>query len=165
LPNRSRSRDKVAEQYALSEKIVRRYVRLAKLPKELLGMVDEDRVKFIPAVELSWMSDAELGIWAELLEDDEVKVSLKHVKRLREENEKAGGKLTEDDITAILNEVPTKRKLRNISLPDEVSERLAAYNVKPETVGNIVALYLDMLECGVVEDLFGDESDDQFNKM
>jgi len=78
----------------LSEKTVRRDIRLAKLPKELLDMVDEDRLKFISAVELSWMSENELGILAELLEDDAVKVYLKHAKRLREESEKAEGKLT-----------------------------------------------------------------------
>lgn len=78
----------------MSEKTVRRDIRLAKLPKELLDMVDEDRLKFISAVELSWMSENELGILAELLEDDAVKVYLKHAKRLREESEKAEGKLT-----------------------------------------------------------------------
>ena len=78
----------------MSEKTVRRDIRLARLPKELLDMVDEDRLKFISAVELSWMSENELGILAELLEDDAVKAYLKHAKRLREESEKAEGKLT-----------------------------------------------------------------------
>ena len=36
VAHKSKSRDKVAEQYALSEKTVRRYVRLAKLPKKCL---------------------------------------------------------------------------------------------------------------------------------
>jgi ParB family chromosome partitioning protein len=158
VAHRPKSRDKVAEQYALSEKTVRRYIRLAKLPKAMLDLVDADRVKFIPAVELSWLSEDELNILVNLLDDDEIKVTLKHAKRLREESEKAGGKLTEDSIMALLNEAPTKRKLRNIFLPDDVSERLAGYGGKAEKViGAIISLYLDMLERGEVEDVLDGE--------
>jgi hypothetical protein len=50
--------------------------------------------------------------------------------------------------------------LKNISLPDEVSERLASYNVSSEkVVGAIISLYLVMLERGEVEDIITDEND------
>ena len=57
---KSRSRDKVAEQYALSKDMVMRYTRLAKLPKLMLDKVDIARLNFIPAVELSWFSEDEV---------------------------------------------------------------------------------------------------------
>ena len=160
VAHKLKSRDKVAEQYALSEKTVRRYIRIAKLSKDMLDKVDSEKLKFGPAVELSWLSGDELKVLSELLENEQIRVTLKHAKWLREASEKAGGKLTKDDIVAILNEVPTKRRLRNISLPDDVSERLAGYNISSaKVIGDIVSLYLDMLEHGEVKDVFSDKSD------
>jgi hypothetical protein len=96
----------------------------------------------------------------ELLENEQVKIVLKHAKWLREASETAGGKLTKDDIMSILGEAPTKRRLRNISLPDDVSDRLAGYNVGSEKViGDIISLYLDMLERGEVTDVFSEDND------
>jgi predicted oxidoreductase len=61
--HKSKSRDKIAEQYALSKDTVSRYVWLAKLPKEFLNIVDDGKqLKFIPAIEISWLSKSELGI-------------------------------------------------------------------------------------------------------
>jgi hypothetical protein len=158
VAHKSKSRDKVAEQYALSEKTVRRYVQLARLPKDMLSKMDDGMLKFIPAVELSWLSENELNILTKLLKYAEVKISMKHAKRLREESKKCEGKLTEDDIVSILKDVPIKRRLRNISLPDDVSERLAGYNLRSEKdISAIITLYLDMLERGEVEDIFVDE--------
>ena len=86
-----------------------------------------------------------------LLENEKVKVSLKQAKRLREESGKCGGKLTEDTITAILNESPTKSKLRSVSLTEDVSERLLGYNIKSDKIfETIITLYLDMLERGEI---------------
>jgi len=160
VAHKSKSRDKVAERYALSEKTVRRYVRLAKLPKKLLEKVDEDKIKFIPAVELSWLSENELNILAELLEKEDVKISLKQAQRLREESEKVKGSLKKEDISSILNEKSERGKSLKVDLSDEVYERFTGYGeFSKKVVENIIALYLDMLERGEVDDLFGKENE------
>ena len=103
-----------------------------------------------------------MKILLEVLENGEVIVSLKHAKLLREGSGKTGGKLSKKDISIILSEAPTKRRLRNISLPDEVSERLAGYSVSSEKVnGDIISIYLDMLERCEVEDVFGNKENSE----
>jgi ParB family chromosome partitioning protein len=51
VAHKSKSRDRVAEQYSLSKDTVMRYIRLTKLPKEMLYKVDSGKLKFIPAVD------------------------------------------------------------------------------------------------------------------
>ena len=158
LDHKLKSRDKVAEQYALSEKTVRRYVRLAKLPKEILLKVDDGKIKFIPAVELSWLSETELVVLTELLEDEKLKISLKCAGRLREESAKVDGKLSRENIAAIISEKTDRNKTKNVRLSGEILERLenhGEYSV--EILGNIVSLYLDMLERGDAPDLFSEK--------
>jgi ParB family chromosome partitioning protein len=163
-----KSRDKVAKQYALSKDTVMRYVRLANLPKDLLDKLDDEELKFTPAVELSWLSPNELDIVSDLLKEDGVKVSLKKKKKIREESKECGGTLGSKDIQEILCEITASKNLRNISISDDLSKRLAAYSTDPENsdkadntgkiVEDIVSLYLDMLERGEVKDVFGLEN-------
>jgi ParB family chromosome partitioning protein len=153
--HKSSSRDEVAKRYALSEKTIRRYVRLAKLPKGLLDKADEGELKFIPAVELSWLSRNELEALTQLLESEGAKISVERAKRLRAESEKSGGKLTKEDMRGILIEETAQGKLR-IMLPGEVSRRLSGYGVKSgKAIGDIINAYLDMLERGEARDVFG----------
>lgn len=53
------SREILAEQVGESQDQVRRYIRLTNLIPELLEMVDEGKIKMRPAVELSYLSEAE----------------------------------------------------------------------------------------------------------
>ncbi len=51
--SKSRSNEELAEQIGESREQVRRYIRLTELIPELLDMVDENKIAFRPAVELS----------------------------------------------------------------------------------------------------------------
>ena len=158
VAHKSKSRDKIAEQYALSEKTVRRYVRLVKLPKNMLHMIDDNKLKFVPAVELSWLSENELDILCSLLENGDVKVSVKGAKRLRDASEKADEKLTAEEILGILNINSERKKSLQVSLDDEVYERFAEYGkLSEQSLVVILDIYLDLLEKGEVENVFGDE--------
>jgi ParB family chromosome partitioning protein len=146
---RSRSRDTVARRYALSKDTVMRYVRLARLPQEILNKVDLGILKLTPAVEISWLSDNELKILVELIEAEGTYVSLRYAKRLREESEKSGGRLTKKNMLKILSETELKRMMRNISLPYKLTERLEVANLhSSQAVADIISQYLDMLERG-----------------
>jgi ParB family chromosome partitioning protein len=155
VAHRQKSRDKVADKYALSKDTVMRYVRLAKLPKALLKKVDDDKLKFIPAVELSWLSDNELNELEKILESNEVKISLNHAKHLRQESEIAEGTLTLENILSILNKKSSKIVSQKINLSDEIVERLDSYGkYSDKIIANILSIYLDMLERGEVQDVF-----------
>ena len=53
------SRSAVAESSGISDAQVQRYIRLTYLNKPLLDMVDEGRIAFTPAVELSYLNEIE----------------------------------------------------------------------------------------------------------
>jgi ParB family chromosome partitioning protein len=156
VAHKTRSRDKVAESYALSKDTVMRYVRLTKLPRAMLDKVDDGKLKFMVAVELSWMSERELDFLSELLEDDKVNISLKRAKWLRKESAETGGKLTKQHMSAVLNEAAERGRLK-LSLSEKMSDRLTEYNITSEkSIEMVISLYLDMLERGETENVFSD---------
>ncbi len=57
--SKSRSNEELGEQIGESREQVRRYIRLTELIPELLDMVDENKIAFRPAVELSYLTETE----------------------------------------------------------------------------------------------------------
>ena len=147
---KSKSHDKVAEQYALSKDTVMRYIRLTKLPKGILDRLDDGKLKFIPAVEITWMSGDELNVLLEILEKTDKGVSIKHSKRLRVESKRADGTLSKEDIIRILSEGTAGAK-RTITLPDEIMNRLDDHGLGSDLdILAIITQYLDALESGSI---------------
>lgn len=97
------SRGVVAEDAGESETQVQRYIRLTYLEKPLLSLVDEGRISFTPAVELSYLRPEEQRDLIETIESEEATPSLSQAKRLRRMSEE--GKLDIDAIFAVLTEV------------------------------------------------------------
>ena len=56
-----KSRDVLAEELGVSKDKVRRYIRLTRLAPGLLALVDEGRMRMLPAVEASYLSEEEQG--------------------------------------------------------------------------------------------------------
>lgn len=56
-----KSRDVIVEVLGVSKGKVRRYIRLTRLVPGLLDLVDEDRMRMLPAVEASYLSEEEQG--------------------------------------------------------------------------------------------------------
>ena len=73
----------VAENVGESYKQVQRYIRLTELVPELLQMVDEKRLAFNPAVELSYLTCEEQGCLLEEMKKLSVVPSLEQAKRLK----------------------------------------------------------------------------------
>ena len=64
-----RSDDAVAKDQGISGDTVRRYIRLTNLIPELLDMVDEKKISFNPAVELSYLDESQQRDFLEAMED------------------------------------------------------------------------------------------------
>jgi len=96
------SRDIVAEEAGESKDQVRRYIRLNELVPELLDMVDEHRIPFNPAVELSYLSGKEQSQLTEIMERDEIVPSLSQAQRLKQFSQQ--GKLNAESFEAIMTE-------------------------------------------------------------
>jgi ParB family chromosome partitioning protein len=97
-----KSRDIVAEDAGESKDQIRRFVRLNELAPELLDMVDEHRIPFNPAVELSYLSGKEQSQLIEIMERDEVVPSLNQAQRLKQFSQQ--GKLNDESFEAIMTE-------------------------------------------------------------
>ena len=70
-PGQKSSRGAVAENAGESETQVQRYIRLTNLEKPLLALVDEGRIAFTPAVELSYLNQREQLDLLETIESEE----------------------------------------------------------------------------------------------
>ena len=93
-----------------------RYIRLNELQKPLLDMVDEGRIAFTPAVELSYLSKDEQTDLIETIQSEEATPSLAQAQRMRKLSE--NGELDMDRIFSILTEVKGNQK-ESISVPTE----------------------------------------------
>lgn len=94
--------EKIGSEFGESRDTVYRYIRLTELIPELLKLVDEDRIAFTPAVDLSYLKEDEQYVILNIYEYDEKTPTVpqaRHLKMLSQE-----GKLTADKIEEIMGE-------------------------------------------------------------
>lgn len=97
-----RADEKLAENSEDSARQIQRYIRLTELIPELLKLVDEERIAFSPAVDLSYLTEDEQYVILNIYDYDEKTPNVsqaKHLKMLSQE-----GKLTADKIEEIMGE-------------------------------------------------------------
>ena len=78
-----RSDDAVAKDQGISGDTVRRYIRLTNLIPKLLDMVDEKKISFNPAVELSYLDESQQRDFLEAMEDTQNAPSLSQAQQLK----------------------------------------------------------------------------------
>ena len=106
LVGKYESADKISE--SESGRQVQRYIRLTHLIPELLKLVDERRIAFTPAVELSYLPANGQKMLAEEIEYTDATPSLSQAQRLRKFSEQ--GRLSIDTIFAVLSEEKPNQK-------------------------------------------------------
>ena len=114
------TRELIAEESGESADQVRRYIRLTELIPELLTMVDEEKIAFRPAVELSYLTEDEQRDLLETIESEETTPSLAQAIRMK--NLSKVGKLDMDTIFAIMTEQKPNQK-EKIKIPMERLEQ------------------------------------------
>ena len=75
--------EKVGDDAGVSKDTIRRFIRLTNLVPELLDMVDEKKIAFNPAVELSYLDEAQQRDFLEAMEDTQNAPSLSQAQRLK----------------------------------------------------------------------------------
>lgn len=116
-----RSNEKLAEVVNESSSQIKRYIRLTELIPELLDMVDENKIAFRPAVELSYLTETEQHNLLNSISYNDATPSLPQAIRLKEFSK--AGKLSTEVIEAILGEEKPNQK-EKISFK---AERLRPY--------------------------------------
>ena len=97
-----RSTEIVADGTGESYKQVQRYIRLTELIPELLDMVDERKLAFNPAVEVSYLKRDEQRMLLEAMDAEQTTPSLSQAQRLKKFSQE--GRLTEEAMSAIMSE-------------------------------------------------------------
>lgn len=100
LESKLRTDEIIGEQTGESRAQIQRYIRLNFLIPELLTMVDEERIAFRPAVELSYLSDEEQYWLLETIETEEATPSLSQAQEMK--NLSQAGILDMDQIFSIM---------------------------------------------------------------
>ena len=77
------STEKIGEEVSMSKDNVKRYIRLTNLVPELLDMVDEKKIAFNPAVELSYLDESQQRDFLEAMNDTQNAPSLSQAQRLK----------------------------------------------------------------------------------
>ena len=131
---------RIAEDSGDSERQVHRYLRLNNLNPELQEMVDEGRLAFTPAVELSYLKEEEQRDLAVALEETQNTPSLSQAQRIRKMSE--SGEATREKLTDIMME--EKKPLRDsITLSHDT---LKKYFPKSYSIQKIEQIIIKLLE-------------------
>ena len=133
----------VGEQNGDSREQVRRYIRLTELTSDLLELVDEKKIAFRPAVELSYLTQDEQRILYDVIDSDEVFPSIKQAQDLRHYSKE--GRFNADIVMVILNqEKPMESKRLGLCaktlvvVPNHITEQFGAEWLQLYPAANIL---------------------------
>ena len=135
-----RSNAIVAEQAGESVKQVQRFIRLTKLILQLLDMVDEKKIAFNPAVELSYLKPQEQTELLDAMESEQATPSLSQAQRLKKFSQE--GRLSLDVMRAIMSE-EKKHDLDRVTIG---SDKLQKYFPKSWTPAQMETQIIKLLE-------------------
>lgn len=107
-PKLRRSNELLASQSDDSRATIQRYIRLTNLAKPILDMVDQQRIAFSPAVELSYLTRQEQAELWDLMQSEDCTPSLSQAIRMKKLSQQV--KLTPEVMFAILTEEKPNQK-------------------------------------------------------
>ena len=103
IGTQKRTDEIMAEELGQSRNQIQRYIRLTNLTPDLLDMVDQKKISFNPAVELSYLKPEEQEMFAEVMEWAQAAPSLSQAQRLKKLSQE--GSCTVENMRDIMNEV------------------------------------------------------------
>lgn len=135
--------EKVADEANENYKTVQRYIRLTNLVPPLLQMVDDGRIAFSPAVELSYLTrDEQAELW-NLIGQEDATPSLSQALRMKQLSREA--KLTPEVLYAILTEEKPNQKeqvrIKTESLRKYFPRNYSAQQMEREIIKLLEARY------------------------
>lgn len=124
-----------------SREQVRRYIRLTELTPDLLQMVDEGKIAFRPAVELSYLTKEEQASLHEAMESEDCTPSLAQAIKIKKFSQE--GRLNDDVILSILSEEkPNQREVYR--LPKERIDKYFPKGTPSEKIEEIICKALEL---------------------
>lgn len=132
--------DIVGQQAGDSRNQVHRYIRLTELILPLLDMVDESKIAFNPAVELSYLKPEEQVELLDAMESEQATPSLSQAQRLKKFSQE--GHLSIDVMRAIMSE-EKKSDLDRITLTGEKVNKFFPKSYTPQQKEQVILKLLE----------------------
>ena len=135
-----RSDDAVAKDQGISGDTVRRYIRLTNLIPELLDMVDEKKIAFNPAVELSYLDTNHQRDFLEAMNDTQNAPSLSQAQRLKKLAQE--GHFSYDVAFAVMGE-EKKDELDKVVIKNDTLRKYFPRSYTPKQMEDTIIKLLD----------------------
>ena len=135
-----KSSEQLAEQVGQSKNQIFRFIRLTELIPPLLDMVDEKKIAFNPAYELSFLTKEEQETLMETMDYEQATPSLSQAQRMKKFSQE--GKLTGDVMLAIMSE----EKKSDLDKVTFTSDTLRKYFPKSYTPKKMEETIIKLLE-------------------
>jgi len=134
------AREVVAKEAGASSVQVQRYIRLTHLIPEILSMVDEKKIAFNPAVELSYLKKEEQTDLLEAMDMEQATPSLSQAQRLKKFSNE--GKLTINVMSAIMSE-EKKGDLDKVTLTGDTLKKYFPKSYTPKQMQDTIIKLLE----------------------
>ena len=132
--------DAIGKDVGESGRQIQRFIRLTYLVPPLLDMVDEHKVAFNPAVELSYLTSEEQTALLDAMDSEQSTPSLSQAQRLKKFSQE--GRLSEDVIRAILSE-EKKPEVGKITLSGDKLRRYFPKSFTPQQMEQTIFRLLE----------------------
>ena len=141
LGTKLRADELLAQQAGESRNQVQRFIRLTELISELLDMVDERKLAFNPAVEVSYLKRDEQRMLLEAMDAEQTTPSLSQAQRLKKFSQE--GRLTEEAMSAIMGE-EKKGDMDKVTLRSDTLRRYFPKSYTPKQMEQTIIKLLDV---------------------
>ncbi len=132
--------DIIGQNAGESGRQVQRYIRLTELIPQLLDMVDERKIAFNPAVELSYLNPEEQAQLLEAMDSEQATPSLSQAQRLKKFSQ--DGRLSLDVMRAIMSE-EKKSDLDKVTLNNETLRKYFPKSYTPKQMEQTIIRLLE----------------------
>ena len=140
LVSKLRSNEQLGAENNQSRETVRRFIRLTNLVPELLDMVDEKKIAFNPAVELSYLDESQQRDFLEAMNDTQNAPSLSQAQRLKRLAQE--GHFSYDVAFAVMGE-EKKEELDKVVIKNETLRKYFPRSYTPKQMEDTIIKLLD----------------------
>ena len=134
------SSEEMAEELGTSKNQIFRYIRLTNLVPELLDMVDEKKISFNPAVELSYLDTNQQRDFLEAMQDTQNAPSLSQAQRLKKLAQE--GNFSYDVAFAVMGE-EKKGELDKVVIKNDTLRKYFPRSYTPKQMEDTIIKLLD----------------------
>lgn len=134
------SSEEMAEELGTSKNQIFRYIRLTNLIPEILDMVDEKKIAFNPAAELSYLKPSEQKEFLEAMDYAQASPSLSQAQRLKKLSQEGG--CTLDVMCEVMNEIK-KDELDHVTIKNEVLRKYFPKSYTPKQMQDTIIRLLE----------------------